>query len=307
MKRSNVPGSAGFNRDVWANFGKVDNQGFDLSLNVNKQFGKDWGISVMANYTYAHNKVIEKDEPAAIVGTYRSETGKPVKQIFGLVADGLFTDDDFEAPGKLKQGVASQKFSEESNLRPGDIKYRDLNGDGEITPLDRTAIGGTEDPQIVYGFGATIRWKNLDLGFFFQGVGKMWKMIGGETWIPASTLGAGSIFDNLDDRWTLDNPSQDVFWPRMGNKTTDNNAQASTWWLKDMSFLRLRNLELGYTLPRRWTTKAAMRNVRLFLRGSNLLTFSKFKLWDPEISSTDGLMYPHTRSLSVGLSINFNN
>lgn len=307
MQRSNVPGSAGFNRNVWANFGKVNNQGIDISLTVNKQFGEDWFLSFMGNFTYAHNKVIEKDEPASIVGTYRSNTGKPVGQIFGLVDDGLFTEDDFNKDGSLKEGLPVPKFSEVSNLRPGDIKYKDLNGDGEITSLDQTAIGGTVDPQIVYGFGATLKYKALDFGFFFQGVGKTHRLLGGETWLPGSSVGAGNIWDNIDDRWTVDNPRQDVFWPRLGDLAVANNEQPSTWWLKDMSFLRLKSVEIGYNLPQNILSKIGLRDCRIFLRGSNLLTFSKFKLWDPELGTSDGLMYPQMRNYSLGVTLNLNN
>ena len=307
MQRTNVPGSAGFNRNIWANFGKVNNQGFDMSLNVNHQFNKDWLISVMANYTYAHNKVIEIDEPASIIGTYRSATGKPVGQLRGLIAEGLFTEDDFDENGRLKEGIPKQNFSDASNLRPGDIRYRDLNGDGEITAVDETSIGGTSVPEIVYGFGATVRYKSIDLGIFFQGTGNTDRILGGETWLPGSSLGAGNIYSNIDDRWTPENPNQNVFWPRMGDKAVANNERPSTWWLRDMSFLRLKNLELGYTLPPVWTNKIGVRNCRLFLRGTNLLTFSKFKLWDPELETNDGLRYPQMKSISIGLSINFNN
>jgi TonB-linked SusC/RagA family outer membrane protein len=307
MQRTNVAGFAGFNNAVWANFGKVNNQGVDMSLQMNKQINADWNISVMANYTYAHNTIIEKDEPAAVVGTYRAETGHPVNQIFGLIADGLFTADDFNADGTPKADLPVQNYSDWNSLRPGDIKYKDLNGDGQITDLDKTAIGGTPDPQVVYGFGATVRWRSIDFGFFFSGVGKTWKMLGGETWLPASSIGAGQIMANIDDRWTVDNPSQNVFWPRMGELSIDNNNQASTWWLRDMSFLRLKNLEVGWTMPELWTKKFGVKNLRFFARGSNLLTFSGFKLWDPEVNTTDGLIYPTTKSLSVGLTINFNN
>ena len=307
MQRKNVPGSAGFNRNIWANFGKVENQGFDMSLNVNHQFNKDWFVSAMANYTYAHNKIIEFDEPAAIVGTYRSWTGKPVGQLFGLIAEGLFNEDDFDANGKLKEGIPTQNFSDASNLRPGDIKYKDMNGDGEITAVDETAIGGTRVPEIIYGFGANVRYKAFDLGVFFQGTGKTYQLLGGETWLPGSSLGAGNIYSNIDDRWTPENPSQNVFWPRMGDKAVANNERASTWWLRDMSFLRLKNVEIGYTVPRIWTNKLGVRDCRIFARGTNLLTFSKFKLWDPELETTDGLRYPQMKSVSIGISINFNN
>lgn len=307
MERRNVPGSAGFNRAIWANFGKVENQGIDMSLNMNKQINKDWFVSGIANYTYAHNKVIEIDEPVSIVGTYRSGTGKPVGQLFGLIAEGLFTEDDFDENGKLKEGIPVQNFSDVNNLRPGDIKYRDMNGDGQITAVDETAIGGTRVPEIIYGFGANVKYKAVDFGFFFQGAGKTYQLLRGENWLPGSVLGAGNIFTNVDDRWTPENPSQNVFWPRLGNKAVANNERNSTWWLRDMSFLRLKNIELGYNFPRVWTNKVGVRDCRLFVRGSNLLTFSKFKLWDPELETTDGLKYPQMKAISVGLNINFNN
>src|SRR5699024_4188571 len=125
--------------------------------------------------------------------------------------------------------------------------------------------------------------------------------------IPGSVIGAGNIFSNIDDRWTEDNPSQDVFWPRLGNRAVSNNEQASTWWLRDMSFIRLKNLEVGYMFPSHLTKRIGVRNCRLFVRGSNLFTFSKFKLWDPELETTDGLKYPQMKSVSFGLNINFNN
>lgn len=307
MQRKNIPASAGFNRDVWANFGKVDNKGFDMSLNVDHKFNQDLRVSFLANFTYAHNEIIEIDEPEATKGTYRSRTGKPVGQLFGLVAERLFEADDFDSDGKLKPGIPTQKFSAESSIGPGDIKYVDQNGDGEITAIDETAIGGTVDPQIVYGFGGTVQFKQFDFGFFFSGVGKTYRILGGETWLPASSLGAGNIWSNIDDRWTQDNPRQDVFWPRMNEYTIDNNNQRSSWWLKDMSFLRLKNIEVGYTIPQAWSEKIAIKNCRIFLRGNNLLTFSGFDMWDPEVGTTDGLKYPMMKSLSVGITFNFNN
>lgn len=304
IQRSNVPGSAGFSRPIWANFGKVDNQGIDMSLNGRKQLSKYWSISVLANYTYAHNKIIEKDEPLSIIGTTRSLTGKPVNQIVGLVAEGLFTDKDFNPDGTLKAGVPAQRYI--NKVLPGDIKYRDLNGDGQITDLDQTAIGGTTDPQVVYGFGSTVTWKNIDFGFFFQGAGKTDRLLGGQNWIPGSSnAAAGNILTNIDDRWTVDNPRQDVFWPRLSKDLNANNTLASTWWLRDMSFLRLRNVELGYKLPSKWTNRAAISSCRFFIRASNILTFSKFDLWDPELGTTDGLKYPIMKSISGGVNINF--
>ncbi|WP_460686383.1 SusC/RagA family TonB-linked outer membrane protein [Niabella aquatica] len=304
MQRNNVPGSAGFIRTIYANFGKVENQGVEMSLNMEKNFSKDWAVTAMGNYTYAHNKRTEIDEPLGVLGTYRSATGTPVGQLFGLVAEGLFTKDDFDSNGKLKLGIPDQTFSEV--LRPGDIRYRDLNSDGVINNLDRAAIGGPRTPEIIYGFGATVRYKLVDVGFFFQGAARTWQLLGGENWMPGTALGAtGNIYTNIDDRWTPDNPRQDVFWPRLTYGVNSNNEQASTWWLKDMSFLRLKNIELGVTLPEKWSLKAGMKTFRVFARGTNMLTIAGFKLWDPELETTDGLKYPLNQSVSFGATINF--
>ncbi|WP_029904870.1 TonB-dependent receptor [Prevotella sp. 10(H)] len=303
MQRTTVPGSAGFIQTPYANFGKVENKGIEMSLNINKKLSDDWYITAMANYTFARNKIIEKDEPEAVIGTSRAETGHPVNQLFGFIADGLFTEDDFDSSGNVKPGIPVYIGT---TLRPGDIKYKDMNGDNVIDPKDRTAIGGTFNPEIVYGFGANIRYKAIDFGFFFQGVGNTYQLLGGENWLPGTAQGAtGNIFSNYNDRWTKDNPRDDTFWPRLTYGPNINNEQASTWWLKDMSFLRLRTLEAGYSFPQKWLNTFGVENLRVFARGSNLLTFSKFKLWDPELDTTDGLKYPMTQSVSFGLSINF--
>jgi len=303
MQRRSIPGSSGFTNAPWANFGKVDNQGIDLSLDVSHQLNDNLFLSVRGTFTYAKNKIIEQDEPSAIKGTYRSSTGRPVGQLFGLIAEGLFTADDFLPSGELKEGIPKPDFS---SVRPGDIRYADLNNDNIVNALDETAIGGTFDPQIIYGFGANIRYKNIDFGFFFQGNGKTYRIIGGSNFIPGSGRGAlGNIYSNADDRWTLDNPRQDVFYPRLSDGQNANNTQNSTWWLRDMSMLRLRDVELGYNFSKELMQKIKLGGGRIFIRGNNLMTFSKFKLWDPELDVNNGLRYPIMKSYSFGFDINF--
>lgn len=304
MNRQTIPGSSGFVKTPWANFGKVDNQGIDISLFYNQQISKNWNVSLRGTFTYAVNEVVEKDEPLAVIGTNRAQKGHPVNQIFGLISEGLFTDGDFVNEGKnLAPGVPEHTYGP---VRPGDIRYKDINGDGKITDLDRCQIGGTEDPQIVYGFGANVRYKNFDLGFFLQGNAKTWRMLGGNSFLPGSAKGAmGNIYTNVDDRWTVENPRQDVFWPRLANYDHANNKQSSTWWLKDMSMLRLKNIEIGYNFPNNLLKKVGIQSARVFANGNNLLTFSGFKLWDPELGSNNGFKYPIMKSVSVGLDINF--
>ena len=306
MPRESVPMTAGFMKQPWKNFGKVTNQGVEVSLNVNKQFGKDLFVSLMGTFTYAHNEITEKDEPSAVVGTNRAETGHPVGQLSGYIAEGLFTADDFEdvSTGKLKEGIPTQSFV--GKLRPGDIRYRDVNGDGKVDVFDKSPIGGTKDPEIVYGFGLNMKYKNLDFGALFQGIGRSWNILGSSI-IPGANRGVtGNMFTNANDRWTVDNPSQNVFYPRLDDGINSNNNQSSTWWLRNMSFLRLKNIELGYSLPKNlWRNTTVISGIRLFVRGTNLLTFSKFDLWDPEVDNTTGAAYPTMKSLSAGFEIKF--
>jgi len=305
MQRRSIPGSSGFTNAPWANFGRVNNKGIDMSLELNKQLNPNLFLSVRSTFTYALNKILEQDEPSAVIGTSRSSTGKPIGQLFGFIDEGLFTDADFSdvANGTLRPDIPKHTFGP---VRPGDIKYRDLNGDGVVDALDRTAIGGTEDPQIVFGFGSNLRYKAVDFGFFFQGVSRTYRIIGGSNFIPGSANGAmGNMFDNVSDRWTVDNPRQNVFYPRLSDYQSANNNLASTWWLRDMSFIRLRNIEVGYSLPPKILDHLAIRNFRVFIRGNNLLTVSDFKLWDPELGVNNGMRYPIMKSVSMGLELNF--
>lgn len=308
MQRKNSPTFSGFPSLPWANYGVVVNKGFDLSLDMNKQINKDWFISARASVTYARNTVIEQDEDPGVLGTTRSSTGFPVNQIFGLKHDGLYTDDDFAnlSTGELKSGLPKPMYAD--RVYPGDIRYQDLDDDGYITDTDKTAIGGTVNPELVYGFGLNLSYKSLDFGFFFQGNGNTYRIIGDgqKNFLPGSTIGAeGNIFTNATDAWTVDNPVQDAFYPRLHMGYNAHNAQASDWWLKDMSMIRLKNVELGYSLPTTLIQRAAMEYARVFVRGTNLFQLSKFKLWDPELDTNNGLKYPIMATYSVGLQVRF--
>lgn len=305
MQRNTIPGSSGFIETPWANYGKVENEGFELALDVNHQFSDYFFLSAWGNFTYAKNKITEQDEPNAIIGTSRSSTGYPVGQIFGLIDDGLFTKDDF---ANVQEGTLADALPDHTYgpVRPGDIKYKDINGDGIINDLDNTAIGGTYNPTMVYGFGFNTRYRHFDLGLFFQGNAGTERMIGGGYFIPGTGAGTlGNIYTNVDDRWSVNNPQQNVFWPRLADYTHNNNNQASTWWLKDMSMLRIKNIELGYSIPSTLLEKIGLSNGRFFLRGNNLFTFSSFDLWDAELETSTGFRYPIMKSYAVGLDINF--
>ena len=308
MQRSIIPTQTGFVRAPWANFGQVSNHGFEATLNFHKQWNKNLFTSAYGNFTYAKNRVDEKDEPEALKGTHRSATGRSMNELWGLRAERLFTYDDFNADGTLKEGIPSQEGVGAAVLHPGDIKYVDVDKDGVITEADEGFIGGTEDPRIVFGFGGVISYKNFDFNFFFQGTGDMYRVIGNQPYfLPGGgTTTEGNAYSyNINDRWTEDNQDAYAFWPRLTYGPNVNNYRRSTWWKKDMSFLRCKTIEVGYTFPKSWLQNFYVKSCRVFVSGNNLFCLSSFKLWDPELGTNDGLKYPMNRSVMFGLDINF--
>lgn len=309
MQRVNVPASNGFTERPYANFGKTTNNGFEMSFDANKQFSRDFELMARATFTYAKSKITEIDEPLTVIGTNRARTGHPISQWYGYIAEGLFTEDDFVDvdQGILKEGIPKHNFS--NKVRPGDIRYKDVSGDGVISALDQSAIGGTWDPMLVYGFGLSARYKNFDFSFFFQGNGKTYRIIGdgADLFIPGTgaNVGTGNIYSNFEDRWTVDNPRQDVFWPRLSSTVNSNNNQPSTWWLRNMSVLRMKNAELGYNFSKENLLPYFISSARVFIACSNPFEISKFKLWDPELATNTGSKYPISRVISFGFSASF--
>lgn len=302
VERNTVPTQAGFINAPWANFGKMENKGIEVALNYNQQVTPDFFMSWRFNFTFVENKVTEKDEAESLKGTYRSGTGIQNNTLWGYTATGLYTSEDFASPGVLAPGIPVPTFG--TVLRPGDIKYQDRNNDGIISGLDEGYLGGTTDPQIVYGFGNNLKYKQFDFSFFFQGVAKTERMIGGANFIPGSGQGTlGNIYSNYQDRWTEENPSEDVFYPRLSYGPNLNNSVPSTWWKKDMSFGRLKTMEVGYTLEKKIVEKMKLDGLRIYISGNNLWYISNFKLWDPELDTGNGLRYPATKSVLFGLSV----
>ncbi len=194
-----------------------------------------------------------------------------------------------------------------SEVMPGDIKYKDINGDGKIDTNDRVAIGATTKPNLTYGFGISAKWKGLDVNVHFQGAGKSTYFIEGSSVFMFQREDFGNIFASFanSNRWILgENEDPNAEYPRLSYGGNSNNQQKSTYWLRDGSYMRLKTLDIGYTLPTAWVNKAHLNKVRFFFVGTNLLTFAKFDLWDPEMGSTDGKDYPLSRTFSLGVSIN---
>ncbi len=309
MRRSSVPSQSGipYESQPYANYGKMENHGIEFTINLHKQWNKDFYTSAYGNFTFAKNKVTEFDEPEVKKGTHRAQTGRSWGELYGLTAERLFTADDFNADGSLKAGIPEQRVGG-AQLFPGDIKYKDMNGDGVITEEDEGFIGGTLDPRIVYGFGGVISYKHIDVNFFFQGVGDVYRVIGGQPYfLPGGgTTTEGNAYSyNIDDRWTESNPDPYAFWPRLTYGPNQNNYRSSTWWKKNMSFLRCKTIEVGYTLPKAWVERVYAKSCRIFISGNNLFCLSGFKLWDPELGTSNGLQYPLNRSIMAGLDISF--
>lgn len=188
----------------------------------------------------------------------------------------------------------------------GDLKYKDLNKDGVIDDYDKTAIGYSDIPNIVYGFGATAGWKGFTAGVFFQGVAQSNILVNGSSFAPfINSLSKGNVFSNIDDRWTEENPRQDAFYPRLAMGNINQNYAAGDHWLLNSSYLRLKTVDVGYTFPKEWTARAKVSNVRLYILANNVFTFSPFKLWDPELGDGTGTKYPNISTYSLGISFQF--
>ncbi len=295
MQRDYIPASMGLTAPIASNIGKAESHGIDGSVDYKVSVNKDLWITSRVNFTYATNQIIENGEPQYPY-PYMSSIGQPMNQPRGLVAERLFIDEQ----DVLNSPV---QYNQMGSYMAGDIKYVDVNEDGKIDDSDMVPIGFPTVPEIVYGFGASLGYKNVDFSFFFQGSGRSSFFIDPTTISPfVKERNALQII--ADNHWSDENPDPNAFWPRMSVNAVANNEKASTWWLRDGSFLRLKSVELGYSLPEKLLGKMNIEKARFYASGTNLLVFSKFKLWDPEMGGR-GLGYPPQRIINIGLNFNF--
>lgn len=291
MQRTSLPSSFGLSGiSPWGNTGKVDNEGIDASLDYNKAFSKDLIVSLRGTFTYAHNTIKYMEEPLYEYA-YQYKAGKSINSFNLYQFDRYFIDEE-----DIKNSPDQSSLATLYPLLPGDVKYKDLNNDGVIDSNDMAWTDETGVPQISYGFGFSVYYKKFDLSMFFQGLAKYSILM--SDFHPFSTAtdpGTGLMQYIADDHWSEANPDPNAFYPRLSDRWNVNNTAPSTLYLKDGSFLRLKNAEFGYT----W------KMMRVYLSGSNLLTISKFKFWDPEKGSGNGLSYPLQRTYNVGIQLNF--
>lgn len=311
LKRDGLPAIVGVSTVPYVNIGETLNQGFDATVEYMHKVNDDLFITARGNFTFNRNKLINNDEPDREY-RYQNRIGKPFgsggsTQPFGLIALGLFESEEEIANSPV------QNFGE---YRVGDIKYQDVNGDGIVDEQDAVAIGYTNLPEITYGFGATAQWKGWDFNLFFQGVARTSFFLSGSSIrSPFSTGNMERAAINEDvygNVWMSTNTAEQnagVTYPRLsagsGGAGSTNNNRASTWWLRDGSFLRLKSMEIGYSLPQHILQKSFIKSLRFYISGNNLLCFSPFKLWDPEKGTSDGSGYPLNRTFSIGFNANF--
>lgn len=294
QKRSNilsqpyrtVPDYLGISRpDI--NIGKVDNKGLETSIRYNGIGKKDLTYFVETSLWYAKNKVVYNAE-AIQENEYLYGTGRMVGQPFVLEAIGFFKDEDdiLKSP--------TQTFTD---VRPGDIKYKDQNKDGKIDSNDYYPIGYTSMPQITLGLHGGITFKGFDLDVFFQGAANRTVYCGGKYYHAFQN--DGKVSSIAMGRWTPET-AETATYPRLSSENNLNNYQASSFWQKNGNFLKLRSLEIGYTLPFQFSRKINLEKVRIFANGTNLFSLDHMDgFTDPETMSG----YPALRTISFGLSI----
>lgn len=300
--RANLPATMGLTSNVYGNVGAVKSAGWDGSIDLNHSFNKDAWITGRFNFTFAQNEYVENEEPE-YRWPYLSDIGWPINTWKGYIAERLFIDQaDVDNSPRQELGSIPQA---------GDIKYKDINGDGRVNSDDQVHIGYPTVPEINYGFGLSGGYKNFDLSCFFQGQDRVSFFIDPNArrddrfGIAPFADHRGALKIIADDHWNPNNPVSHAFWPRLSATVNQNNSQQnSTWWLRNGRFLRLKTLEIGYTFPEKWYRPIPFSLVRLYFTGQNLFNLSEFKLWDPEMGG-NGLAYPLQRVYNVGLNVTF--
>jgi TonB-linked SusC/RagA family outer membrane protein len=315
LQRRTVPSSAGFQQDPWNNYGKVNNKGIDGSIDARHHIGAV-KVNLRGTFTFARNKILEYDELPQPY-PWMTVTGTRVSENTLYFAERLYTDDDFIITPNTN-GTNSYKLKPElpqvalqGLIGPGDIKYKDLNEDGKIDVFDKQrGVGNPYNPEISYGFGINLEYKGFYISSFFQGTGNTSVLLGNgnSTFFPFNWYYTKSNYRTfMVDRWTSENPSQDVVMPRLHDGYPKNvNKEPSTWWLRDGSFLRFKNLEVGYNIPKEFLKKIKLETARVYALGYNLHVWDKIKYWDPETGNNNaGMAYPLPRTITFGVELTF--
>jgi TonB-linked SusC/RagA family outer membrane protein len=311
--RTYIPTTMGLQANIIANTNEGQSEGVDVMTTFNKDFGGGWSTQLRGNFTYATSKVLKYDEPTYGSNEwYLSRVGNSMAQRYGYIAERLFVD-DYEAMNSPIQFGGTPGVANGGSYGGGDIKYRDVNNDGVIDNRDQVAIGFPTSPEIIYGFGGTIAYKSFDLSVFFQGSARSSFFINSENIAPF-------VFNNgsqnallqviADSYWSEENRNLYAMWPRLSQNFVNNNSretvagETSTWWMRNGSFLRFKNAELGFNPKPGMIKRVGLTSMRVYLSATNLAVWSKFKMWDPEMGGS-GLGYPIQGVYNFGLQIAF--
>ncbi|SDL00521.1 Enterobactin outer-membrane receptor [Sphingobacterium mizutaii] len=289
-RNASIPQSTGMTLPV-ENIGKVDNSGFDLNIGYRETFG-ELGFSASVNGGYAKNKIIFWDE-APGAPEWQKSTGRAINAGMYYIYDGVFKDQAEIDANKIDYSDIT------GNLRPGDMKYQDYDGDGKITPDDRVRRDKNNVPTFQGGLNLGFTYKNFDLSVLLQGA------MGAETRIGTDESGAigNYLIDFYENRWSIDNPSSEH--PRITDRSDQYFSYNNTYWMRNTDYLRLKNVELGYNAPTDWTKKFGVSSLRVFVSGQNLLTWSGMKVYDPESTNAIGHYYPQARLINSGVMVSF--
>lgn len=294
--RSDIPSTMGLRAIPQANVGAAKGKGFEVEIKYQKNFTPDTWLVLNVDLTYATSKYTKYEEPDYRDAPWLQHVGMKLNQPLGYIAERLFIDDT---------DVNNSPEQTFGTYGAGDIKYKDINGDGQIDSDDRVPIGYPTVPEIIYGTGFSFGWKIFDVSCFFQGSERSSFFIDAASITPFINNGQRALLKYIaDDHWSENNRDIHAFWPRLSAYAIANNNQTSTWWLHDGGFLRLKAAEFGVTIPERITKKIQVDMLRIYVSGSNLLCWSKFKLWDPEMGE-NGLGYPLQRVINLGVNITF--
>ena len=302
MDRAQIPATMGLQSPIRANVGEASSNGYEITMDYNDQINDDLFVGVRANFSYADSRyeVYEELDYQNAGLPWRSRIGQNLSQPYGYIAERLFIDE---------ADVANSPLQTFGNYMAGDIKYKDINNDGIIDINDEVPIGYPTTPKIIYGFGLSSMYKNIDFSFFFQGSAQSSFFIDAYNSSPFIDTYGGKIGNNAllnawaNDHWSENDRNLYAAWPRLSSQLIDNNNRNSTWWLRDGTFLRMKSIEIGYSLKDRVLSKIGLTSLRFYLTGTNLLTFSKFKLWDVEMGG-NGLGYPIQKGYNFGVNLN---
>ena len=296
----------------YVNAGEVQNKGFEAALTYRKTFSNGLKLRTTLNASHIVNKILKMDVPEQLNSPKAIKEGAAINSFYGYKMDGIYQISDFTWQNNSDPSIdhADREYTLKPDVvsvtnyiaQPGDIKFKDIDGDGVVDPNNDRTIIGKQFPDLTYSLNLNLEWKQFDLGAFFQGVQGIEGYLYYEIASPFSgTANLGSWWKN---RWTPENPSNTM--PRLTLDEYRTNVHSS-FYMQDASYLRLKNIELGYTISPRIVSRIGLSSVRVYGNIQNVFTITKFKGFDPEqtVDQTRAEAFPQVRVMTMGLNVNF--